>query len=279
MGENMASNDEHEPDQGVEHEPGAEPGGSTRRDFLKFGGFAAAGAVVGGGAGAAIGGAIGHSLGFAEGTGNLTPLSPRVEAGFDHLIVVMGENRSFDNLLGWLYSSDDLTDGRRFDGLAFGDYGNTAPDGTHVAAHVYEGATDEIMGRPDPDPGEEFPHVNTQLFGTIDPVTNAELFVEHMEAPYNAPTAGSTPTMSGFLADYHVNYARLKKGVQPDPAEARQIMGSFSTEMLPVLSTLAREFAVFDSWFCAVPSQTFCNRSFFHASTSHGFVTNKHGGG
>ena len=28
-----------------------------------------------------------------------------------------------------------------------------------------------------------------------------------------------------------------------------------------------------------VPSQTFCNRSFFHASTSHGFVTNKHGGG
>jgi len=36
---------------------------------------------------------------------------------------------------------------------------------------------------------------------------------------------------------------------------------------------------VFDHWYCAVPSQTFCNRSFFHASTSHGFVTNKHGGG
>ena len=56
-------------------------------------------------------------------------------------------------------------------------------------------------------------------------------------------------------------------------------MGSFSPDMLPTLSTLAREFAVFDNWFCAVPSQTFCNRSFFHVSTSHGFVTNKHGGG
>src|SRR5690606_10168090 len=65
----------------------------------------------------------------------------------------------------------------------------------------------------------------------------------------------------------------------PTPDEAGVIMGSFAPEMLPTLSTLAREFAVFDSWFCAVPSQTFCNRSFFHASTSHGFVTNKHGGG
>jgi phospholipase C len=56
-------------------------------------------------------------------------------------------------------------------------------------------------------------------------------------------------------------------------------MGSFSPPMLPVLSTLARNFAVYDNWYCAVPSQTFCNRSFFHASTSHGFVTNKAGGG
>ena len=56
-------------------------------------------------------------------------------------------------------------------------------------------------------------------------------------------------------------------------------MGSFSPQMLPVLSTLAKNFAVYDNWYCAVPSQTFCNRSFFHASTSHGFVTNKAGGG
>ena len=52
-------------------------------------------------------------------------------------------------------------------------------------------------------------------------------------------------------------------------------MGSFSPEMMPVTSTLAREFAVYDAWFCAVPSQTFCNRAFFHASTSSGFVVNR----
>ncbi len=41
-----------------------------------------------------------------------------------------------------------------------------------------------------------------------------------------------------------------------------------------MLSTLAQSFAVYDAWHAAVPSQTYCNRSFFHASTSSGFVLN-----
>ncbi|MEZ4689292.1 MAG: alkaline phosphatase family protein [Ignavibacteria bacterium] len=43
--------------------------------------------------------------------------------------------------------------------------------------------------------------------------------------------------------------------------EFEVVMGSFSPEMMPVTSALARNFAVYDNWFCAVPSQTFCNRS------------------
>jgi phospholipase C len=71
-------------------------------------------------------------MGFAEGEEAFVPLTARQEAGFDHLVVLMGENRSFDNLLGYLYSSDDLPDGETYEGLAFGDYANTAPDGTVV---------------------------------------------------------------------------------------------------------------------------------------------------
>jgi Phosphoesterase family len=41
---------------------------------------------------------------------------------------------------------------------------------------------------------------------------------------------------------------------------------------LPVLSGIARDFAVFDHWSCEVPSQTFMNRSFWTAATSSGFV-------
>lgn len=253
--------------------------GATRRDFLRIGGVAGAAAVVAGGAAGAVGATAGHSAGVAEGAAGVAalpaPPASRARPGFDHLVVVMGENRSFDNLLGWLYDDDTLPDGASFDGLAFGDHANTAPDGEVVRAHVYSGATDAIMSRPHPDPGEEFPHVNTQLFGTVRPESNATAALDDMQAPYNAPDPGTTPTMSGFIADYahHVEHDVHEAGHR----DLHQIMGSFSPEMLPVLSTLAKGFAVYDAWHCAVPSQTFCNRSFFHASTSHGFVTN-HGG-
>ncbi|MCZ4302649.1 alkaline phosphatase family protein [Microbacterium oxydans] len=254
---------------------------TSRRGFFKIGGAALAGAAVGGAGGAAIGASMAGNPrdGFADDPDPFAALTPRSEPGFDHLVVVMGENRSFDNLLGYLYSRENLPAGETFEGLDFGSYSNTSSDGTVVDAHVYEGDTDRIMSLPDPDPGEEYPHVNTQIFGTVDPASNARLFVDEMTAPFNAPTHGEKPTMSGFLEDYVINFRRLRKGVDPKPDEARHIMGSFSPEMLPVLSTLASEFAVFDHWYAGVPSQTFCNRSFFHASTSHGFVTNQAGGG
>src|SRR5687767_5995499 len=88
---------------------GAEDGdGSSRRDFLKLGGLAAAGLVVGGGVGAAAGAAIGHTLGYREGSLDIGAVPARSEPGFDHVVVIMGENRSFDNLLGWLYTPETL---------------------------------------------------------------------------------------------------------------------------------------------------------------------------
>lgn len=268
-----ADGDQVPADDGVRAEAG------SRRDFLKLGGLTAAGLVVGGAVGAAAGASIGHAIGYREGSTDFAALPPRSEPGFDHVVVLMGENRSFDNMLGWLYSPDDLPEGETFDGLAFGDYANDAPTGERIPAHAYSGPTDEVMGRPNPDPGEEFPHVNTQLFGIVDPPGNATSQIGQMREPYNAPPPDLAPTMSGFVRDYWHNFERLRKGKPPTIEEARHIMGGFSPEQLPVLSTLAREFAVFDAWFAAVPSQTYCNRSFFHASTSHGYVTNKYDGG
>ena len=252
---------------------------TSRREFLKFGGIAAAGLVVGGGIGAAAGAAIGHETGYREGSIDFGAVPARSAPGFDHVVVVMGENRSFDNLLGWLYTPDTLPAGETFDGLAFGDYANRAPTGDEITAHVYSGPTDEVMCRPDPDPGEEFPHVNTQLFGKVIPAGNATSQIGDMDPPFNAPPKGTAPTMDGFVHDYWNNLERERGGTKPTLDEVSHIMGGFSPEQLPVLSTLAKGFAVFDAWFSAVPSQTYCNRSFFHASTSHGFVTNRHGGG
>ncbi len=248
---------------------------ASRRDFLRTGAVGLGGVVAGAAAGVGISAAV-TSTQYPPG---FAPLEPRSQPGFDHVVVLMFENRSFDNVLGYLYDADTLPDGQSFNGLAFGDYSNTAPDGTVVAAHVYEGDTDVVMRHPQPDPGEHYPHVNTQVFGIVDPETNARLFENELRAPYNAPVRDSKPTMEGFVKDYIINFEELKKGKTATADDYRVAMGSFSPAMLPVFSALAQGFAVYDAWYCGVPSQTFPNRTFFHASTSHGFVTNKDGGG
>ena len=41
-----------------------------------------------------------------------------------------------------------------------------------------------------------------------------------------------------------------------------------------VICSLARNFAVCDNWHASIPGPTFPNRSFLHAGTSNGFVSN-----
>jgi len=55
------------------------------------------------------------------------------------------------------------------------------------------------MNTPDPDPGEEWMHVNTQLFGVLDEQNRG---VFQPETSFNEPRAGQAPTMDGFVADY-----------------------------------------------------------------------------
>lgn len=49
-------------------------------------------------------------------------------------------------------------------------------------------------------------------------------------------------------------------------------MSYFTPDKLPVLSTLATEFALFNGWFSSVPGPTICNRAFAHYGTSFGQV-------
>lgn len=234
---------------------------ASRRTFLKTVGIIAGSAAAGIGA-AAVGSAMNQQTAL-----HFDDQPERPTAAFDHMVVVMFENRSFDNVLGWLYRSDEIPVGSSFDGLHQGTYSNPVPGTAQtVPAHVYTGSTDYIMSSPIPNPGEAYPHVNTQIFGTVNPTSNA-------------PAPGQIPTMAGFVKDYIINFERLSQGVTPTRAEYSVAMGGFSPAMLPVFSTLAKEFAVFDHWHAGVPSQSFCNRSFFHASTSNGFVTNRGNGG
>ena len=111
------------------------------------------------------------------------------------------------------------------------------------------------MNTPSPDPGEEYQHVNTQLFGHIDPPSNRGVLAEHMVSPYNAPAdPGRRPTMTGFVTDY-ISAFTAEMGRQPTHDEYSQIMTGYTPEQMPVLSRLARGFATFDHWFAEVPSR------------------------
>ena len=79
--------------------------------------------------------------------------------------------------------------------------------------------------------------------------------------------------MDGFVTDYISTFTG-EMGRQPTYDEYAHIMTGYTPEQLPVLNGMARDFGVFDHWFCEVPSQTFMNRSFWTAATSSGMVVN-----
>ena len=93
----------------------------------------------------------------------------------------------------------------------------------------------------DPDPNHDFAPVNQQIFN-----------------------GGTTANMQGFVASYFEQ--------RRDVSHSRKIMYYFKREKLPVLTTLALEYAVFNRWFSSIPGPTLCNRAFAHYGTSFGHV-------
>lgn len=187
---------------------------------------------------------------------------------FDHVVVLMFENRSFDQILGALYEPGKVPRGQSFEGVLGKTFDQKAPNGSTIGVTRL---TDPLA--PYTDPGEDFQCMNAQIFGSFVPEKNAIVGATDMVEPYNiAPGAAHTqPPMNGFVRDY---YRRVKEvtGREATDEELRDVMGYFAADMLPTFHTLAREFAVFDHWFCDVPSNTYANRSFFHAGQSSGLM-------
>ena len=94
------------------------------------------------------------------------PRHERTDA-LSHLVVVLFENRSLDNMLGHLYVPDD---GKTFEGVLGKELSNPIPEwaehGAEKKVVPYTVATD--LDSPNPDSGEEWYHTNTQLFGVLD---------------------------------------------------------------------------------------------------------------
>lgn len=83
--------------------------------------------------------------------------------------------------------------------------------------------------------------------------------------------------MSGFVSDfaYTLEWQQKENWSIVPGTSASDIMGRFTPESLPVLSGLARGFAVCDHWFGSVPTETLPNRAFLCTGTSQGHMDDK----
>ena len=100
------------------------------------------------------------------------------QQAMDHVVLVLFENRSFDNLLGHLYTEQEKPGIRRVLGKTLS---NPVPEweGLERVPGASPGArrTGSGTGRwtpttsnvPNPDPGEEYPHTNTQIYNVLRP--------------------------------------------------------------------------------------------------------------
>jgi len=158
----------------------------------------------------------------------------------EHFVVLMLENRSFDHLLGYMRSGD-----ARIAGLSGNEFNYMDPNNTMSSKVSVARATAYAMPF---DPGHEFPDVQTQLYG-----------------PGNPPVVPSP--MSGFVssASNAANAAKV-------PDSLPMVMQCFQSDQIPVISTLAQEFALFNYWHSSLPGPTWPNRFFVHAATSGGLT-------
>ena len=162
------------------------------------------------------------------------PLAGKIE----HFVVLMMENRSYDEMLGGL-------PGHKYAG---------APEGTKLSYATPAGVREVALrhGAPRdwfyPDPPHRFPKVQKQIFG------------RGLHAPadmggFAQAYAEESPVVEGLalgVGDYATHYA---------PGH------------LPVLQTLAQEYAVCTHWFASLPGPTTPNRMFVHAGTTGGTVS------
>jgi phospholipase C len=176
----------------------------------------------------------------------------------DHIVYLMLENRSFDQMLGFLYSDNgnESAAGHDYDGLT-GDEWNPDDLGRQIKVYKIKPTDPHPYLMPGADPSEGFQNTSYQLFSDDD------------------PAAGAVPDNKGFVLNFKSaiasDLAKHYKDTLPG-TEASQIMGMYTPELLPILSGLAKGYAVCDAWFASAPTMTMPNRAFALAGTSQGHL-------
>ena len=145
---------------------------------------------------------------------------------------VAPQNRAFDHMLGYFPGVDGLK----------GDEFNLVNTSDPSSERVTVDNTSPYVGPFDPD--HSTPATTDKIFGKDCLAKGCD-----------------TPTMSGF-----VEFESARHGLEP----SKSVMNMFTPDRVPIMSTLASEFAVFDRFFCSHPGPTWPNRLFQLMGSSKG---------
>jgi len=201
-----------------------------------------------------------------------------MQSNIKTVVMLMLENRSFDNLFGYLYSSNDkapriIPQGSKpqnFNGIPIG-ASNPAYDSNHdVQYHPVKPIPIDYVSSNNIDPWT-IPTVNpTEEF--LSPFNTGRGVINQMfgneEMVSTLPPSGTEPRMLGFLQDYW-NFMTDK------PFAGQDILWAFQRDQIPWLSTAALTGAISDAWFSSLPSDTNPNRAFSLCGTSLGRDRNR----
>lgn len=162
----------------------------------------------------------------------------------DHVVVLMLENRSFDNVLGRLYPKAE-----QFDGLDMNEWNpQHREDGSVDRVSVWSSEASDPPNLPDADPGELFSDMEMQIYGL---------------------GRSDEPDMNGFVDNY------VRQRGNDSRADPKAVMHVYRPEHLRSTTLLARSFGVSDRWFASAPCETWPNRYFMHCGTAGGYVNNR----
>ena len=160
-----------------------------------------------------------------------------------HVVVLMEENRSFDHMCGFFPGVDGLK-GTEYNLLNVSDPNSKKIHVNNTSPYIAP-----------LDPNHDCAPTTDKLFGGTHGLQ---------------PSAHAVPTMDGF-AQFEGQHHK----------DVSSILNMFTPERLPILSTLAAEFNLFDKYYCSVPGPTWPNRLFQLLGTSMGDTKtshwNKHG--
>jgi len=168
--------------------------------------------------------------------------------GINRFVVLMLENRSFDHLFGLMKNTN-----QKVAGLTGSEFNRKDPNSPTEPPVKVGRASSFVMTF---DPGHEFYDVQVQLYGPLRD-TDPGLPPVANDPSFPAP-------MTGFVASatQAVDFG----------GDENLVMECFESDQLPVLSMLAREFALFNFWYSSLPGPTWPNRFFVHAATSGGLL-------